>query len=90
MKIVIIITVVIPSSARPAILSIRAHTPKITDIISIINPSKVTICIGAVVYDEIFEIAYFIRPLVDHLDSPKNLFATSYSTVALYYIWGET
>ena len=35
MKIVIIITVVMPSSARPIILSMSAHTPKITDITSI-------------------------------------------------------
>ena len=70
-KIVMIITVVIPSMALPIILSISAQTPKTQVTISITMPRMVTICIGAVENDEIFEIAYFKRPLVDHFDCPS-------------------
>ena len=83
MNIRIMITVVIPSSARPQILSISAQTLNIAVIKSITNPSTVTICIGAVEYAEIFEIAYFKRPTVDHFESPSSLSLTSNSTVAL-------
>ena len=65
MNIKIMITVVIPSSARPQILSISAQMLKITVIASIITPSTVTICIGAVEYAEILEILQKKRKSAD-------------------------
>ena len=72
MKMVMMITVVMPSSALPTILSISAQMPNTTDIKSITKPRTVTVCIGAVEYDEMLEIAYLISPRVDHLDWPPT------------------
>ena len=82
-KIRIIITVVIPSSALPLILSISAQILNTKKTTNIITPNTVTICIGAVEYAEILETAYFKSPVVDHFDSPSSLSFTSNSTVVL-------
>ena len=70
-------TVVMPSIARPTILSTRLHMPTNTEMANIITPNHVTICIGCDVKLVTDDAAYFISFTVDHFELPANLFPTS-------------
>ena len=65
-----------PPKALPVTYCTIEFIPNTKDMISIINPQIVTICIGAEENDVIFNIAYLTNAFVDHLDSPASLSAT--------------